>query len=362
MTDYCRVVEDLWPLYVDNELSEESRRFVEEHIKECPNCLKLNKLDLNRSDLNLQEVLAVPPSPGSAEGFMLRLKRRIRWTAAIGTVAALIIIGSVWFFSGSQAGRVYREEMEQEKQFFQEQLVALEEVSPPSKQLLNKLGLEFVVTNAVKSPNEIKIDYAIKWKPDSPVEWVITDRHWFSDEILVDADSGQPLRMLSGGGSSSAKQFEGHIEAKPENESTKKVVLKTRTLYALAQPEQDISTKFDYTGGKADVELGKRFSYRGVDFIIDNLQLNDDEFIVNYRQLTPASETGVYVLTFTFDDLLGNRWHTDPEADLVTTNPKHFTIRAPQSPSKKWEVSVNKVVQVIPGIKSEVELEGAKKH
>jgi len=26
MTDYCRVVEDLWPLYVDNELKQTIRR------------------------------------------------------------------------------------------------------------------------------------------------------------------------------------------------------------------------------------------------------------------------------------------------------------------------------------------------
>jgi len=44
---------------------------------------------------------------------------------------------------------------------------------------------------------------------------------------------------------------------------------------------------------------------------------------------------------------------------LPANNTKRFTIQAPQSPSKKWEVSVHHVVQVIPGIKSEVNLEGA---
>ena len=37
----CNIIEDLLPLYVDDMVSEDSRQLVEEHLKTCPACRKM---------------------------------------------------------------------------------------------------------------------------------------------------------------------------------------------------------------------------------------------------------------------------------------------------------------------------------
>ncbi|MBR5943807.1 MAG: zf-HC2 domain-containing protein, partial [Lachnospiraceae bacterium] len=37
----CKVIEDLLPLYKDGICSEESKKAVEEHLNECPECRKM---------------------------------------------------------------------------------------------------------------------------------------------------------------------------------------------------------------------------------------------------------------------------------------------------------------------------------
>ena len=39
----CNIIEDLLPLYVDDMVSEDSRKLVEEHLKECPACRKMQE-------------------------------------------------------------------------------------------------------------------------------------------------------------------------------------------------------------------------------------------------------------------------------------------------------------------------------
>jgi len=38
LRDKCDVVQDLLPIYLDGELREGTKRFVEEHLKECSTC------------------------------------------------------------------------------------------------------------------------------------------------------------------------------------------------------------------------------------------------------------------------------------------------------------------------------------
>ena len=39
----CDVIEDLLPLYVDDMVSEDSRQLVEEHLKACPTCRRMQE-------------------------------------------------------------------------------------------------------------------------------------------------------------------------------------------------------------------------------------------------------------------------------------------------------------------------------
>ena len=39
----CKIVQDLLPNYIENLTNEETNRFIEEHLKECPECQSIRK-------------------------------------------------------------------------------------------------------------------------------------------------------------------------------------------------------------------------------------------------------------------------------------------------------------------------------
>lgn len=50
----CRLVEDLWPLYEEGLVQSETKRWIEEHVEDCPHCRHLQE--------NLVEPIQVPES------------------------------------------------------------------------------------------------------------------------------------------------------------------------------------------------------------------------------------------------------------------------------------------------------------
>ena len=48
----CEIIKDLLPLYEENLLSEESKTFVEDHLKTCPECKNLLKEDIEIENKN----------------------------------------------------------------------------------------------------------------------------------------------------------------------------------------------------------------------------------------------------------------------------------------------------------------------
>ena len=50
----CRLVEDLWPLYEEGLVQSETKRWIEEHVEDCPQCRHLQE--------NLVEPIQVPES------------------------------------------------------------------------------------------------------------------------------------------------------------------------------------------------------------------------------------------------------------------------------------------------------------
>ncbi len=72
----CIVIQDLWPLYLDGELSDETKQYVEEHISQCTHCQKIKNAG---PGVEFAELLENPgQEPGSPEKFMLKLKRRLQ--------------------------------------------------------------------------------------------------------------------------------------------------------------------------------------------------------------------------------------------------------------------------------------------
>lgn len=86
MSKNCDMIKDLLPLYADDVCSDESRKAVEEHIKECPDCkAELEKLRQN-----------VTISPKNDGEVLKRIKRRLRIEKlAVGVISVLAVCGAL---------------------------------------------------------------------------------------------------------------------------------------------------------------------------------------------------------------------------------------------------------------------------
>ena len=78
----CDVIRDLLPLYVEDMVSTDSRKILEDHLRECHSCMEaLNKLR--------EPVIAVTTELHSME--LVKKKIRTRRNLAVGTAVLLMI-------------------------------------------------------------------------------------------------------------------------------------------------------------------------------------------------------------------------------------------------------------------------------
>lgn len=80
----CQIVKDLLPLYKENLLSEESKIFVEEHLKACPECEKL-----------LKDQIQIESKENKPLDFV---EKRIKKETRFFTLAVVSLIGSILIF------------------------------------------------------------------------------------------------------------------------------------------------------------------------------------------------------------------------------------------------------------------------
>ena len=80
----CEIIKDLLPLYKEDLLSEESKTFVEEHLKTCPECENLLKEEIEIESKNTKPLDFV--------------EKRIKKEARYSTLAAIALIGSILIF------------------------------------------------------------------------------------------------------------------------------------------------------------------------------------------------------------------------------------------------------------------------
>ena len=66
----CNIIQDMLPLYVDDVLSEDSRKMVEEHLKDCEACREKRR--------NMEEDPLPSFSQASEKEILLGIRRRIR--------------------------------------------------------------------------------------------------------------------------------------------------------------------------------------------------------------------------------------------------------------------------------------------
>lgn len=104
----CEIVEDLLPLYVDNVCSEQSRRAVEEHLRECEKCRKLIS-----STQAVPVPYIEPDQPAVDKAVKKSFKKiRFRWWAVILTIIALIPIAFLGWNEYSAQGVAYSNQHE----------------------------------------------------------------------------------------------------------------------------------------------------------------------------------------------------------------------------------------------------------
>ena len=81
----CNIIRDLLPLYVDDVCSQESRNLVDEHLRECPDCLE-ELANIRKSEI--EDRLGA-----EREDVIRKQKKQMgRRSAAIGTVLAWIFL------------------------------------------------------------------------------------------------------------------------------------------------------------------------------------------------------------------------------------------------------------------------------
>jgi hypothetical protein len=229
----------------------------------------------------------------------------------------------------------------------------VERISPPAHELLEKLGITFSYNT--RYDKDLHISYTMNWRPTSPVQILTEERQGSVSErgFVIDADSGKALNLRGGRGSSRQGILSREISAGPLAEGTNRILFKSRTLFAMLEAPE---FAFDFKMGASPetVSVKQKFIYDDVEFMIEEIVFDKNEFTVRYSQLTPPAEVGVYQLSFAFDDRLGHVWRTTPDVKLAVRNPKEYTMTVPNTPSKNWTLLVEHVVLVIPGIETEI--------
>lgn len=101
----CNIIEDLLPLYVDDMVSEDSRKLVEEHLKECPSCRKMQEEMIKENRLSAAENRSNSEKTNKTEAESLKkIRRRIRKKRIASVILAVILvvaaggIGHYWYY------------------------------------------------------------------------------------------------------------------------------------------------------------------------------------------------------------------------------------------------------------------------
>lgn len=91
----CNIIRDVLPLYIDDIVSEDTKKWVKRHLVNCPECAKLLE--------DMQKTTVVPPE--TDVGALKRFKKRIKWDKIIAAlsaamvVLAIVICACYWLFT-----------------------------------------------------------------------------------------------------------------------------------------------------------------------------------------------------------------------------------------------------------------------
>ena len=97
----CELIEDLIPLYVEDDLSNTAKKIVEEHIKECENCRAL-VYEYSNDELKIEDFKEDLPEAKTFKKWMKKLKIW-GWIISIAVLIGFITIGVLSYKIGEDA-------------------------------------------------------------------------------------------------------------------------------------------------------------------------------------------------------------------------------------------------------------------
>lgn len=93
----CKVVQDLLPNYIEKLTSEETNKFIEEHLKTCPECQAM--LESMKAEIKIDTVKQDDREVEYIKKFNVKFKKvEYKLFVLIYTILAILIVGTVGFF------------------------------------------------------------------------------------------------------------------------------------------------------------------------------------------------------------------------------------------------------------------------
>lgn len=86
----CNLIEDLLPLYVEGDVSDDTKEIVKEHLKECEDCRLLLK-EYSKEEIKIENFEDTLPKPNT---FKVLIKRLRRWSVAIVAIILTLFIAT----------------------------------------------------------------------------------------------------------------------------------------------------------------------------------------------------------------------------------------------------------------------------
>lgn len=160
----CELIEDLLPLYMEDDLSEKTKNIVKEHLYECPDCRRLMD-EYNEAEPVLTDVEETLPRVDTFKKWMGRLKRWALLTMMIIVIAGVSIGGiSYYIGKGSSDNRhlLYAKSQEDIQEFFYEKTPGLK--------------------RAQEEGNVMEINKSVKIPGGTDV--LTVDRIWYTGQVI----------------------------------------------------------------------------------------------------------------------------------------------------------------------------------
>lgn len=348
----CALVRDLLPLFVDGAVSDESRSFIEEHLKGCYACRR--ELDALRAPLSSR--LPEPDrGPSDDARFLVRLRRRAG--TALGLVLVLVAVS--WFgavqygkwAAHREAVRQYQAERLKENAVLQ----TLRATSPPAADLLRAAGIT-IESEAVRSNGVVTLDYGMKTGPKSDVDYIFLGPGDGPRVGLVDA-AGNEVKHSGGRGSGNwGHGVSGTEELYYDGTTAAKVVMDVPTLLVYEKPKEAYRWNIERPeSAGTDSIISQTVTVDGVDFLVDRVIWTADGARVLYQQLTDPTKVGVHYLSFGISDRMGNSSGSMPLDRL--TDPLHPYQDLRVNPfGRYWALELQHSVLAIPDVHVEAEV------